>query len=206
MQTSEAAVETLMKIARWKGIAVLLPCTILYAAGVASAAEIAIDESLSSAQMSEPDALRSSDQNLAARAAAEVSASHPDFAFFANPQSLTGLWYDPQFTGSGFNILVSSAGLVFTYYGWDLNHNRLWLTSEIGPQQVGADNPYTLKMYQTAGGVFASPAPPSTNTQWGTLTITFNTCSTATATLEGNDGTVTENLNQLVGVISAPAC
>src|SRR6185437_10068113 len=44
---------------------------------------------------------------------------------------VSGLWYDPLYSGSGFNFVVSSVGLITTYYGWDSNNNRLWLTGDI---------------------------------------------------------------------------
>lgn len=193
-----------MKTMRWL-TAILLSGVILSVASTASAATSLAGAPMLSARIDRTVGLLASALPAATGSSGEGYA-HPAFTFITNPQWLSGLWYDPTYTGSGFNILVADAGLLVTYYGWDNGHNRLWLTSEIGPKQIGADNPYTLKMYETAGGVFTTPAPPNTNTQWGTLTITFNSCTTATATLDGNDGTVTSNLTQLAGVTSSTGC
>jgi hypothetical protein len=108
-----------------------------------------------------------------------------------------GVWYDPAYTGSGFNFLMSNAGLIVTYYGWDATHNRLWLTSDLGPVTITPGLPFTLNMNQTAGGSFATPAPPSTNSVWGTVMLNFTSCTAAKATLSGKDGTVDLNLRQL---------
>jgi len=110
---------------------------------------------------------------------------------------VNGVWYDPAYTGSGFNLLLSSAGLIVTYYGWDAAHSRLWLTSDLGPVTITPGLPFTLNMGETAGGSFATPAPPSTNSIWGTVTFDFENCSAAKATLSGKDGTVNLNLRQL---------
>lgn len=108
-----------------------------------------------------------------------------------------GLWYDLAYTGSGFNFVMSSVGLIVTYYGWDAAHNRLWLTSDLGPVTITPGLPFALNMNQTADGSFATPAPPSTNSVWGTVTLNFASCTVAKATLSGKDGTVDLNLRQL---------
>jgi hypothetical protein len=117
-----------------------------------------------------------------------------------NPQALTGLWYDAKYTGSGFNITASTAGLIVTYYGWDAAGQRLWLTSDIGPTQVALGQSITLNLSHTVGGNFSAPAPPSTATAWGSMTLTFTSCTAATATLHGADGDSTQSLTLLVGL------
>jgi hypothetical protein len=117
-----------------------------------------------------------------------------------NPTALTGLWYDPKCSGSGFNIMESTAGLIVTYYGWDKDGERLWLTSAIGPDQVLLGQSITFSLTQTVGGTYSAPALPSTNTPWGTLMLTFTGCTSATAMLNGGDGDVTESLTLLAGL------
>jgi hypothetical protein len=119
-----------------------------------------------------------------------------------NPLALTGLWYDPNYTGSGFNIMGATLGLIVTYYGWDKAGKRLWLTSAIGPSQILLGQSITLNLTQTMDGTYSTPAPPSTNSPWGTLTLTFTTCTTANATLNGSDGNLTESLTLLAGLSS----
>lgn len=122
----------------------------------------------------------------------------------ANPAALTGLWYDPAYSGSGFNILASGAGLLVTYYGWDANGGRLWLISETGPQTITLGTTITLSMIRGNGGTF--PHPARNPTTWGTLSLKFTSCSAATATLNGTDGQQNQNLVLLAGVGGTYAC
>ncbi len=117
-----------------------------------------------------------------------------------NSMALTGLWYDPNYAGSGFNFTEATAGLIVTYYGWDKNGKRLWLISEIGPSQILLGQSITLNLIQTMDGTYSAPAPPSTSSPWGQLMLTFTTCTTATATLAGSDGDLTESLTLLAGL------
>lgn len=84
---------------------------------------------------------------------------------------LSGLWYDPKYNGSGFNITGSTAGLIVTYYGWDKSGHRLWLTSAVGPAQITMGSSITLDLLQTSDGTFVVPAPSSSSTKWGTLAL-----------------------------------
>jgi hypothetical protein len=117
------------------------------------------------------------------------------------PQAITGNWYDPNYSGSGFNMAMTGSGLVLFYYGWDKSGNRLWLMSAIGPTQVTSGTPFTVNMSETVGGHFLTPASPSTLSNWGTLSLNFSADgTTATATLFGTDGKVTLNLQKLIGM------
>ena len=119
--------------------------------------------------------------------------------------SFAGLWYEPAFTGTGFNILPSSAvGLIVTYYGVNASGGPLWLISDYGPKTITIGAPITLNMSYSNSGTFQ--APKRVPVSWGQLTLTFTGCTTATATLTGTDGTVSENLAMLTGVIGMPGC
>lgn len=118
--------------------------------------------------------------------------------------SFAGLWYDPGFTGTGFNILPSSAGFIVTYYGVDANGKMLWLISDIGPKTIAIGTAITLNMSYSSSGTFQ--APQRVPVPWGKLTVTFTSCTKATATLTGTDGTISENLSMLTGVIGVPGC
>jgi hypothetical protein len=122
--------------------------------------------------------------------------------------SVTGEWYDPAYNGSGFNLIMADAGLTLYYYGWGDNAgNRLWLISDIGPKQITPGSTITLNMHETNGGNFLAPALPSTSTVWGTVQLNFSSCTQATATLSGKDGTVNLNLQMLAGVLNLlPNC
>lgn len=137
---------------------------------------------------------------LSTAAATLVVAAAPPLGTGSN-----GIWYDPAYTGSGFNVLMSGAGLIVTYYGWDAAHNRLWLTSDIGPATITPGLPIVLNMSQTSGGSFAAPAPPATNAVWGSVTLDFASCTAAKATLSGKDGTVALSLRQLARPSGLPS-
>jgi hypothetical protein len=135
-----------------------------------------------------------------------VSFALQKLAGMASTPSVTGAWYDPASTGSGFNMLVAPQGLILFYYGWDSDGNRLWLMSDVTPTLITPGTPITLNMKETNGGHFLTPADSSTLTPWGTLQLDFSSCSAATATLAGADGsTVTlGNLRILAGVLNLP--
>lgn len=119
--------------------------------------------------------------------------------------AFTGLWYDPSFTGTGFNILPSSAvGLIVTYYGVNASGGPLWLISDFGPKTITIGSTVTLNMSYSSAGTFQ--APLRVPTSWGTLALTFTSCTKATATLSGTDGTISENITLLTGVIGMLDC
>jgi hypothetical protein len=123
--------------------------------------------------------------------------------------SVMGLWYDPAYNGSGFNVITTAAGPIFYYYGWDKDGHRLWLMA--GPLGGGPSMSPGLHlwqpMYMTEGGRFLTPAKPSTMTLWGTLQLNLTSCTTATATLSRGDTTVVmNNLQLLTGVLDMPPC
>jgi hypothetical protein len=118
--------------------------------------------------------------------------------------SFAGLWYEPQYTGTGFNILPSSVGLLVTYYGVDANGKPLWLISDIGPKSITIGSAITLNMSYSSSGNFQ--APIRNPIAWGQLTLTFTSCTAASATLSGTDGTLTESLSLLAGAIGTPGC
>ncbi len=122
-----------------------------------------------------------------------------------SPQSISGLWYDPAFNGTGFNFLVADNGFMATYYGRSAGGGLLWLISTdipTGPVQVNTR--YTLIMGNTTAGTFSSPAYEMAN--WGQLDVTFSSCTRATATLSGKDGVQQLNLQRLGGVAGISAC
>ncbi|MFT3791074.1 MAG: hypothetical protein QM741_08345 [Rudaea sp.] len=121
-----------------------------------------------------------------------------------NSSAASGLWYDPIYTGSGFNLLMSNAGFLVTYYGWDAVGNRLWLISDTGPTSLGLNTPIVLNMSYSTDGVFSRPQLKPT--QWGLLVLNFTNCRTATASLTGKDGVQNLSLIQLAGIAGLPGC
>lgn len=119
------------------------------------------------------------------------------------PSAVTGTWYDPAASGTGFTFQMSN-GLLVTYYGWDASGNRLWLTSDIGPSSLIPNTPILLNMSYTSSGTFNSPRHDVV--AWGTLVLNFQNCHAATAKLSGKDGTVNLKLSVLAPAVGPPGC
>ena len=117
---------------------------------------------------------------------------------------MSGQWYDPVYSGSGFGFQMLESGLLVTYFGWDATGNRLWLVSEIGPKVLEWNTPVVVNMYSTVGGVFNNPQ--HNVVQWGSLTLNFSTCEAATGSLVGKDGVQNLSLRLLAGIAGQSGC
>lgn len=119
---------------------------------------------------------------------------------------VTGTWYDPAYTGSGFNVVEAMNGLFVYFYGYKAGGDgqAQWLVSEVGPKSVVKGQAITLKVYAAKEGNGANfmtkPASGSGVSEWGKLTLTFNSCSAGTMVLNGNDGQITHNVVKLANV------
>ena len=121
-----------------------------------------------------------------------------------NPSGVSGLWYDPVYSGSGFDFKILESGLLVTYFGWDAAGNRLWLMSDIGPKVLEWNTPVVINMNYTVGGVFTNPQ--DNVVQWGSLTLNFSTCEAAIASLAGKDGVQNLSLRLLAGIAGQSGC
>jgi len=121
-----------------------------------------------------------------------------------NPSGVSGLWYDPVYSGSGFTFQMLESGIQVTYLGWDAAGNRLWLVSDIGPKVLEWNTPVVINMNSTVGGVFNNPQ--HNVVQWGSLTLNFSTCEAATASLVGKDGVQDLSLRLLAGIAGQSGC
>jgi len=144
------------------------------------------------------------DTNNGGTFTAYYASTNTDTAGSIVNSSYSGFWYDPAFTGSGFNMINAGAGLLIAYYGWDAAGQRMWLTSDIGPATITNNQAITLKMSYTTGGTFNKPM--NNHADWGTLTLIFQSCHAATAVLSGPDGTQNLKLTQLASVVATPGC
>lgn len=132
----------------------------------------------------------------------------PDPAPEAVPanNAFTGLWYDPELDGEGFNIVTTDGGTIVYFYGSDDRGNRLWLISDLIPGEIKTGIPITVSMYESTGGVFPTPVPSARGlSQWGTLSLLFGACNTGQSTLQGADGNKNSQITKLAGVAGA-AC
>lgn len=119
--------------------------------------------------------------------------------------TVSGLWYDPELSGLGFNFIDAEIGLTGYYYGYDHNGSTLWLNASNSIKgNIVIGKTYTLNMNQPTVGNGANfntrPTSAASGTEtWGTLELTFNSCSAGIAVLTGDDGTQSFNLVKLAG-------
>jgi len=115
--------------------------------------------------------------------------------------AVTGSWYDPATAGQGFVLHSADENTtVFSFYGFEDDGKPLWLTGVAGNM---LETGYTTEvtMYINSGGNFGSFTPDQISEEpWGTLNITFNTCSKATAEFDGLSGQQTMNMIRLAGL------
>ncbi len=117
------------------------------------------------------------------------------------PSGLAGLWYDPLLDGEGYNFITTETATIILFYGYAADGQRLWLISEAlsGAPQIGET--LNIRMYVSTDGTFDEPlASSEVLEEWGTLELTVNTCTTAMANLNGDDGAKTSNLDKLAGI------
>ncbi len=112
--------------------------------------------------------------------------------------SLSGLWFDPEVPGDGFNIVESGAGSTLFYYGFDERGYRLWLISDTF---VAPDSGETtgIPLFKLADGVFGTPDVESLET-WGEATLHRSSCSSMQITLDGQTGLRDIPGQSLVGI------
>lgn len=127
--------------------------------------------------------------------------------------TVSGTWYDPTYSGSGFNMVQFSHGLFAYFYGYKGNNNgeAQWLLTQSAiPSPVEKGKSYTVNMvagFEGNGATFTTkPATANSGTQsWGSMTLTFNSCDSGVVVLNGKDGQLTHNIIKL-GSIKGLTC
>lgn len=114
-----------------------------------------------------------------------------------NDAGLNGLYYDPVNPGHGFEVNVYEAGLIVYYFGQTANGGQLWLISELFEGDIDFDSVVQLPMF-TVSGTFGQPVMPAD--EWGSLSIRFNSCDSATAIMDGLDGAFQVELVKMTGL------
>jgi len=104
-------------------------------------------------------------------------------------QGVNGLFYDSTNPGHGFDFNVHEKGLTVFYYGHRDSGERLWLISDVFPDDLMYDTEIVLDMYEVIDGQFGEPSHDPA-TLWGTLTVVLDDCNNGSALLEGDDGVV----------------
>lgn len=122
--------------------------------------------------------------------------------------SVSGSWYDPAYSGMGFNVAEFSNGVFAYFYGYKGGENgeAQWLLTKSGiPTPIEKGKIYHVDLVSGFIGNGASfTAKPNNNsgvTDWGTMKITFNSCSNGVAELNGKDGKLTHNITKLASIV-----
>lgn len=116
----------------------------------------------------------------------------------ADPRGLSGLWYDPLTDGQGLDLQwIQGDQLVVVFYGHRDSGANLFLTGvRAGVPSFGES--LQIELTVTEGGRFNDLNPAAVHRDpWGRLTLRFDSCSSATATLDGRDGRQTLALVRL---------
>jgi hypothetical protein len=118
-----------------------------------------------------------------------------------SPFDYSGVWFDPSLDGEGYILYKTPYGWFVYYFGYSSDGNFLWLASDLVTlDQLLFGVPFELPMMVGEPGTFGQPTPSSELQPWGTLSITFNSCTTGVFELDGADGMKTSNVVKLVGV------
>lgn len=110
----------------------------------------------------------------------------------ANLSNITGLWFDPALSGSGFNFLTLPNGnTAIIYYGnTQRAGERLWLIAD--PIKIVPNQTIITDLYEQRGATFSTPKA-GTRVRWGTLRINIASCNAGSASISGKDGSVSFN-------------
>lgn len=100
------------------------------------------------------------------------------------PGALTGLWFDPSFDGSGFNIIDSGGAMVVTYYGY-YQGEPVWLISSPFTENIVLGQYIQLDLSIGESGELNAPQPPSTLGFFGSVILRFIDCQTAAVEIQG---------------------
>lgn len=114
----------------------------------------------------------------------------------------SGLWYDPNDDGEGYNLVVAPVGSILYFYGFRSNGLRLWLISNLFKDVLAQGVSVEVPLFEASEGVFDTPVPSNEAlVQWGTAAITVVDCNHITIELTGSDGDKTSETVRLAGII-----
>lgn len=117
----------------------------------------------------------------------------------------SGLWFTPSAPGDGFNVVNSTSPsgdlLTFFFFGYSDNGERLWLISDSTPTPAVIGQTISVDVFDGPLGTATFATPPSGLLDWGTLDITFTSCTEGNYTLNGADGIKTADLTLLASLV-----
>ena len=107
----------------------------------------------------------------------------------ADPRGLIGVWYEPATSGQGLELhwIEGDTLLVFFYGHRDNGENMYLLGVRSGRFDYG--QPIEMPLGRAVNGTFNGfDREAIQRPEWGSLRLTFDSCTAATAELDGEDG------------------
>jgi len=124
-----------------------------------------------------------------------------EYTVTGSPFDFSGPWFDPARDGEGYLVFQTTAGWLIYYFGYTADGKTLWLISEvIKLKELLPGVPFELTMRASSPGTFDEPTPGSELPVYGTLSVSFNSCTTGNFVLDGPDGKKTSSVIKLIGV------
>lgn len=118
-----------------------------------------------------------------------------------SPFDYSGPWFDPSLDGEGYLVFQTPAGWLIYYFGYSADGTFLWLVSNLVQlEELIWGVPFELNMLIGEPGTFDMPTPSSELKPYGTLSVTFDSCTAGQFILDGLDGLKTSNVIKIVGV------
>jgi hypothetical protein len=107
----------------------------------------------------------------------------------------TDLWYNPNESGWGLNLIQQSNVVFATLFVYGSNNAATWY---VASNLQGSGSAFTGQLFQTTGPAFSGTFNPSavTTTPVGTMTLAFNSVSTGTLTYTVNGVQVTKQVQR----------
>jgi len=113
----------------------------------------------------------------------------------------SGPWFDPALDGEGMLVFQTPAGWLIYYFGYSSDMDRLWLVSNLlNIENLQFGQTYEFSLLVGEPGTFGMPTPSSQLTPWGTLQVSFSSCTNGVFTMNGVDGQKVLNAVKLIGI------
>lgn len=124
-----------------------------------------------------------------------------EYSVTGSASDYSGIWYDPDLDGEGYNIYKTPFGWLIYFFGYSATGELLWITSDlVALDQLVFGQPIEFPMLIGVPGTFNNPSPATDLESYGTLSVIFHNCTEGVFTLSGLDGVKVSNVIKLVGV------
>lgn len=113
----------------------------------------------------------------------------------SNSVDYTDLWYNPAESGWGLNLIQQNNIIFATLFVYGADNSARWY---VASNLSGGGSAFSGQLFQTTGPAFSSPFSPTavTTTPVGTMTLSFNTPTTATLSYTVNGVSVTKQIQR----------